>query len=248
MKKINLCKKGKKIMENIKWTDIQYNVMFEAIPNIRDKAAEFEQCLEKDFPDRFNILQNMPNLPNSVPRMMASNINGLSINISAESISLTKNAIKDDDIEIAVFTNKAISLDALLQKIECKELFSGIILRGYIDLEEDPVIYIRKNFLKIEPKKAIYDIQTKFTFEINDKYYLNITLANFRKRQDKSFLAIEIDVNDRYRFNLKKEDYPYSDKEVMKNIKNLLEVILNAKIMRFIETGEFDDEQFKSIK
>ena len=80
-------------MENIKWTDMQYNVMFEPVSNIRDKASDFEKCLESDFPNKFNILPNMPNVPYSAPRMLANNMHGLSLNISAESITLTHSIV-----------------------------------------------------------------------------------------------------------------------------------------------------------
>lgn len=233
-------------MENIKWTDMQYNVMFEPVSNIRDKASDFEKCLESDFPNKFNILPNMPNVPYSAPRMLANNMHGLSLNISAESITLTHNIVNEnDEIKVSDFMNKVYSLEATLKQIQDKELFSGIILRGYMDLHENPVEYIQKHFMKKLLEREIFDLETKITFKISDKYYVNITLGNLRKNENESLLVIELDINDRYRYNFKRKESPYSEKNSMNNINFILSDILTEKIYNFLENGDLDVRNIK---
>lgn len=233
-------------MEKFKWADMQYNVVFEPLVNIRDTSADFEKCLEDDFPEKFNILPDLQNAPYSMPRMMARNKNGLSVNISAESISLTKTMINEnDEVEIDSFIEKALLIDNTLKKINAKELFSGLILRGFLEMGENPVQYIKNNFLKIKSTDNIFDIQTKITLKIKEKYYINVTLGNMRKNEKELFLAIELDINDRYRYNFKKNEYPYSDKDAIDNIKYLLEDILQNKLEDFIEKGDFNYGEFQ---
>ena len=232
-------------MNKIIWTDIQYNAIFEPVLNIREKAVDFETCMDEDFPNKFNILPNIPNAPYSVPRMMANNIDGLSLNISADSITLTKSISNNHTIKIEEFVKKAKILNDTLRKIQDKELFIGFILRGNLNLDKNPVEYIKKKILNINSKQEIFDLQTKFTFRVHDKYYVNITLGNMRKDENDSLLAIEIDMNDRYRYNFKKVDYPYSDKEAMTKIERILNDIINKKINSFVEKGEFDNGDFE---
>lgn len=226
---------------NIKWTDIQYNILFKPMINIRDNASKFEQYLENDFPDKFNILPNLQNAPNSMPRMMANNSDGLSITISAENISLTQNIISENDtIDIESFVQKNLLIDSILKELEAKILFSGIILRGLVRVKENPVEYIKNKFLKVAPSSEIFDVQTKITFKLKEKYYVNLTLGNMRKNEEESYLAIELDINDRYRYNFRNKQSPYSEEEAIKNIKEILDNILKKHLEKFIEKGEFN--------
>lgn len=235
-------------MGNIKWADMQYNVVYEPIADIRDYSVEFEKSLEIDFPEKFNILPNLQNAPYSMPRMMASNQNGLSINISLESIALTKTMLEEnDEVNINVFVDKAILIDKVLKKIGAKECFSGLILRGFLDIGNNPVQYIQDKFFKANFSDNIFDIQTKATFEINEKYYLNITLGNMRKNEKVSFLAIELDINDRYRYNFKREKYPYSEENSIINIKKILDIFLKNQLQKIIEKGDFCDGKIQSV-
>ena len=94
-------------------------------------------------------------------------------------------------------------------------------------------------------EREIFDLETKITFKISDKYYVNITLGNLRKNENESLLVIELDINDRYRYNFKRKESPYSEKNSMNNINSILSDILTEKIYNFLENGDLDVRNIK---
>ena len=99
----------------------------------------------------------------------------------------------------------------------------------------------------------LYDINIKYTFIEDERYYINLTLQNARQfkqgllldvagalskdKQISEFIGVKIDINDRYGFN--SSDGYKSSSEVLMVILDKMDIILKEKLTNLIEKAEY---------
>lgn len=229
-------------MISIKYVGLQYTMFFEPINDIREHSSIFEKKLKEHFSSGFNILPNVENVPLEIPRMIGSNNEQkLVLSISSNSAIVQKRAEIDDiDGEINKVRNIIEILDGVIKSIGGKHLFSGLVIQGNLIIEQDAVEYLKEKFLNIETNDKLFDLLAKITFVEDEKYYVNISLNNIRNIElTENKLGIELDINDRYRYNFKKADYPYSDNNVIDKIYSILDNVLKEKLDKLLDEGTY---------
>ena len=99
----------------------------------------------------------------------------------------------------------------------------------------------------------LYDVNIKYTFIEDDKYYINLMLQNARQfkrglvldvagalsraNQTSEFIGVKIDINDRFGFN--SNDGYKSSSEVLTAILQKMSIILKEKLTNLIEKAEY---------
>jgi len=218
-----------------------FNVSFYRIENIKKVFLENYQMF-----DGFNepsILPIPDNGPSEIPRIVLESKNGHSqINISQDTVSLL---IKYDNdyLEDWELCNKYIEkkqnvIGEFLDLISNDKLkFSGLTTTMFTDLSVDDATNFLKDRLVTSELSStfenIFDINTRITSVVEEKYFENITFENIRVYEDQNEImtagfqndqisnnvAITVDINDRYLFNTN-PNY-VSDK---KNFPRILEI------------------------
>lgn len=243
-----------------------YNIFFPAFKNLRELFFEFEKELT-DFMSPFELLPIPNDAPVEIPRIRAFSKSGhSSLLMTAQNAVITVNFDAEywDNIDkcFNYIENKKNSLIAaydsiLLPKSRMNIFFSG--LTSQIEFDEsdigtDPVSFINNNFVKIKSKQQLEDIFIKFTHIFNESFYINMEIQNIRffsgtqfgslmsvagMRQQSHTIYVNLDVNDRYSYNL----HPgyVTDKDKIKRIFTLSKRVVSRKLRNIVmEGGDLD--------
>lgn len=246
--------------DSMKITSATYSIICPQNKNIRRDIFNLEGKLEQLFATPFSLIPIPDDAPPEIPRIHASSKGGHStLDISFNTIQITVNfdeAYWGDSIKCLCYLN-----DRVKQVAEAigttKFLFSGLSLNIELDeIKEDPVKMLSSNFCNVHTNIQPYDVNTKITYVIDEKYYINIQTSNLRKyvgvasqevvslsqmSQSEHIINVLLDINDRFAFNYT-QGYT-SGIEEMDNILALGNKFLNTILIDFITKGEMHYEK-----
>jgi hypothetical protein len=212
------------------------NIIFPRQSNIRRKANEFEDKLQGHYfqPQIFPVPDD---LDPEVPRMIFGSKHGFS-QIIVSQISFALNVNYSPDWQ----TDREKRKDYLIRRIPT--LFQLLGISGISDpcfcglttqfrlvgkdvSDEDIIVHLARLYLKDESVQNYHDLQIKKTEVLEDKFFSNVTVKNYRSwkfqgtipgilrlaRTDANERGIEIivDFNDRYIFNENNSYYTNED-------------------------------------
>ena len=226
-------------MNNIE--SMQFNIFYSEIKDMRGKSNFIEKHFEIYFPEPFNILPVPDNAPAEIPRMIGVSTNQHStLQISANTTQLHVNIdgdyCKDMKKCFEYMRDRMEAIKEIIKKLNVNILFAGLIIQIRND-KAKPVDFINDKFFKLNTKEKLFDIAGKATFIKEEKYYINLAMMNLRDMHKNEYLGINLDINDRYRHNFNISEY--SDNDVISKILEFHIDILENKIDKFIEEGEF---------
>ncbi len=228
-----------------------FNVVFPTHPNIRKKVFNLEDTLKDFFVTPFNLIQIPEDAPFDIPRIVASSKNGhTQMTISLNNLQIQTNFDENYSSnweQCCEYINKRVN--SLFPFMEEHILMEGFLYSGFsatliFEDIKNPSEHIFEHFFKFKTENKLSDIGCKLTFLIEDTFYVNISLNNFKLMNsgtnkinfDKEVLGVVVDVNDRYKYN-KSPDYR-SDKTTSLKIIEIVSNIIKNKIEATVRNGE----------
>lgn len=236
---------------NLKCTGMQFNVFFNPVANIRERAIELEGEFKNIIPAGFTILPEIGSMvPLEVPRILGSDSEGcyrLSLSPVVANIEQIK-IDKDINLKESVlgFQSRCFDLYSTVNKITSEILFCGITIGLEFSPDADAVELLENNFVKLETSQHLYDLGVKYTFVEDDKYYVNLSISNMRDQKlNPTTISLQLDINDRFRFNAynssdsKNENHKYSEGNVLQALVSICEDIIDNKIENLLKNGVY---------
>ncbi|PWW99187.1 hypothetical protein CYK75_10755 [Clostridium perfringens] len=235
---------------------IGFNLFIPKMNNIRQYYNEIEQNLKEYFVTPFTLVPIPDDAPEEIPRIIAKSKNGHS-ELQISLINVQLNIGFDDNLNFNSDINKCFSytqerinriVDTLGKYSNDVFLFSGITTRIIKD-NQNPIKFLNDKFLNVKSNVDLYSISNKFTYLLEDKYFLNFNIYNLRTfegiinehnikpeiNEISNNLCIEIDMNDKYGFNHNREHLctrntiEHIINMIKNNINNNIDMILNNK-------------------
>ncbi|MCC6453335.1 MAG: hypothetical protein IT328_00180 [Caldilineaceae bacterium] len=204
-----------------------FSIIFPRKPEIRRLANKLEDVLKGQY-NQPTILGVPDDFEPEVPRLIFSSTHGFSqVAISQVSISLNVMSFSPDyqlsNESRRVYLEERVPLMFELLK-ECqidRPSFVGLNYRVRIegiDVSDEQILQkLSRSLLGNSYKASLIDIETKSTEIVEQKYYFNVAIANYRDWPDESQqsgvvrrpyssaigrgIQVLIDYNDRYAFN-----------------------------------------------
>lgn len=235
-----------------------FNVSFPKIDNIRREAFRFEDRLGDVFATPFQVLPIPNDAPAEIPRITANSHNGHSqlamsqIGSSFET-RYTNGFRKDWSTCVGYLEPRLQSLYQVLDDlIGGQFLFCGLTTKIIFPMKTGTVLpHLVNSFFRVN--KTPFDINGRFVFVEDDRYYLNIEVSNSRlfatgtpvpegsipPLRDLTLVgeAIEVvlDINDRYAFNFK-AGYT-SSWDAARSVLDRSVPMIKGKLERFVMEG-----------
>ncbi len=234
------------------------NVTYQRVENIKS-----EYLLNADIlRDRFNEATILPipdDAPLEIPRILATTKQEHSqLNIAPKSLSFLTQ-YTDDYVSEWNLCEKYINT-RVGDIFSLTSSFTGGVY-NYIgvvtnliwdDVDTDAHDFLYKNLFKCDRRDNLDDLEVKYTYIEEEKYYVNITLRSARVFDNlnldeagiyeddkliKHTISITVDVNDRYSYNRTK-GYT-SSRDRFDEIMRIVSTIINDKVRRLVECGEY---------
>ena len=236
-------------MENLKCVGLQFNMFFDPYSEIRTKSNAIEEILKETFSDGLVTLPNPgPAAPNEIPRVLGNSHDGM-YQIAISNVNASFSKVKftpEEKIEIILkdFKMKLDSVyDAIINVLPDKKLtICGITLFINVTDKANVNDFMLKRFINKEPLDQmskgleIYDIGTKYTFTQDSKYYINLSFNSVRSSvEGQPELTIQLDINDRYRFNINKGADNYSEKNIKDILYNISKKMIEKDIVDLVK-------------
>lgn len=238
----------------------QFNAIFKRISDIRRKVFDLEDQLKEHFSVPFVAFPIPDDAPPEIPRFETKSLNNHSIiqvsSVNAQLMINFDSIFQNDWSKCSTYISKRINnlYSAIAPLVDNKFSFAGLTTQILFDDIEDPIKTITTLFNKVESNIVPFDIQGKYTFVIDNTFYVNISFTNARlfehnpandtikaelpgmyKNQKYHKLAIILDINDRYGFNYN-ENYN-SPPDVIERILNIQNDMISGKLEDFVKRG-----------
>ncbi|MDY7224707.1 hypothetical protein [Halalkalibacterium halodurans] len=202
-----------------------FNIFYPRIQNLRRKLFEFEDNLESFFFTPFEGHPIPDDAPSNIPRISAKSKNGHShMDVSQDRLSFQTNYDHRFNGEwarcLGYLNDRIIPITKIIQTLVNNQfLYSGLTTVIFIE-HNDPINHMLKRYFDVQQSNNPFDINLKFTYVIDEKYYINIGINNVRtysgnanvKNVVPAYLdkinegvVISLDINDRYGYNYIKE-------------------------------------------
>lgn len=228
-------------MQDLFCTGIQFNVFFNNYAEIRNYANRFEQSLKEIFPNGFVVFPAGP-VPPIVPKFASPNDNSVeyALTVTGESANITRSNLSDET-DIQKYLNEFkkyvdIFYNELLHVLPDKKiLFCGVTLslKYAPEADFDATQFIKQQFIKLNEIENLYDVSTRLTYVENNEFYVNIAISNIRNQKFRSdSIAIQMDINDRYRFNINKDSW--SKENIQEDLFDLLLKEVDNKLTKLL--------------
>lgn len=197
-----------------------------------------------------------------IPRIILKSKQGHS-EIQISQISLSFNVVKFDNgyeenwqlCKKYIDEKIEIIKEFLFKLLENKAYdFTGLIVSVSEEKDKDASSLLSNNLLK-NKNDNLHDVNVRYTFVKNKKFYVNFSVQNVRifnssaninvagglsdDKLDKNIIGIMVDVNDRYAFN-NNENYK-SNIDVVNELIDIMSDIINNEINNIIDRGEYKD-------
>jgi len=199
------------------------SVQFEAVEDLRLKYLSYKNILKEHFQEP-TVLPVADDAPTELPRIIAVTKNGHSqMTFTKSSVTLTtvyNDGFEDDWEKCRWYIEGKVKILGNFLHTLSVDRFKYVGLISNIEWESagnSPTNFLENKLLK-KSRKNLEDINIRYTFIDNDIYYVNILFANSYKLEGNAYfnvaggladkgdkyLAISVDVNDRYAFNMNK--------------------------------------------
>ncbi len=234
------------------------NIKFPKTENIKKKYILNSDILSEKF-NEATVLPIPDEAPNEIPRILIKSKGEHSqVNISPEAVSL-ETVYSDEYVKKWSLCEKYINsrVDDLMK---LTERFSegtynyiGVVVNLFFDdIPRDGNKVLFRNLFGKEAKDTLDDLEVKYTYVENEKYYVNIILRSAKQFDDSlsgkagdynddnlklHTIVATIDINDRYSYNSFKGYV--SKKENFKEIMDLVSMVINTKMGSLIERGDY---------
>lgn len=236
-------------MDSFKIEAIQFNMFYDFVPNMRENAAEIEKEMKLFFPLGCNVVQDLgPNAPVEMPCIFGGN-QDLKYNMAISKINGTFSWQKNDKDEQPVDIFKEFETgvtkfyNTVLDKVPGKKTtFCGITVQVEYPCKSSAVKRIEEVFLKVSLDQKIHDAAVKLTFLQDNEYYINVSISNKRDIKDLNkdiAIVVQIDINDRHRYNLANGMNSYSKNDVLKSLLNICNDVINKRLEKLLTNGEY---------
>jgi hypothetical protein len=193
-------------------------LIFPPIQNIRENIFSLEEQLAEYFLKPFTLIPLPDEAPVEMPRISAMTHHGFStLNLSQNSFQFLTNFNKDygEDWERCAnyIYERVLRIVNILKPLFNHQIYCGLIINLIEKTNDESISFLLKNFSNKKSFDKIYDIITKYTFAVDDNYYVNIQLQNQRlpsnqfvighlkETERNDMLGVSLDINDRYAVN-----------------------------------------------
>lgn len=239
------------------------SISFPIIENIRRAYFDNGSILIEDF-DEPNVLGIPDDAPSDIPRLVFKSKNQFSeLSISQTSISMrthfSDDFMRDWELCGGYLEKKCSKVVELADKLTSGSYnYVGLVVNILFDSFEnetncDGTCILSNNLSKLESSKDVFDINMRYTFTENNKYFVNFDLRNVRlykeigdpnmsgafkkDNEELNAVGVVIDINDRYKFN-NEENYN-SNASSFTEALELLKGIIDDKLSLLVEKGEY---------
>lgn len=250
-----------------------FNITYLRKPQVKEKIQNKIEGINKLFEDLYlppEIIDVPYSIEPEIPRAVFNAINGHS-QITFSQIMANINAKFDKRYQgnfelckeyIKSRTEKTLDI---LRMADIKTIYymglSGTLQFKQDSNEEEIINHIMLKLNKsVQHESKIYDVNNKYTFVINDKYFVNITIGNYRNFNiggiqsgsiattsfvdatllDKG-IFINFDINSRYDFNTNGNKLNDTDIEETKEwLYSFAEEFVYHKVFKILNEGAFD--------
>lgn len=248
----NAIKEKRKNIESI------FAIFYDKQPQVRLKAFELEKKLNNHFSTPLQIIGIPDTIDPIVPRIIGTTPHGHgSLQISQYSAVFKVTYTDDyqtnfDKCKEYLNEKGHFILNELTTTLGLNIKYVGLATLFFYTISEitDEKIckYLNNNFFKEQTTSGILDLEFKKAFLVDDKYYLNYKISNYKKFENKIEFERPKDVEDRGISALIDVNNKYTylnDKEEKFNIKNfddIMEILYKstAKINDIIDKGLFN--------
>ncbi|WP_235592106.1 hypothetical protein [Leptospira noguchii] len=209
----------------------------------------------------FTMVPVPDDAPEEIPRIQARSLNNHSnLNISQTNISLVSNYDNGWEKDWSKCLEYIQTNQDLLYKISnslsnASLLYCGLTISIFFPFEDEKHVmeHINKVFFPSKKLDNLHEFNLRFAHKQNEIYFINYTysstikylLNNILLRPIAPYLTpqeygltLNIDINDRYGFNFKKE-YT-SDKEIGNKLLEYMNIILTEKLDILFKNGDFE--------
>lgn len=239
---------------------MNFNVSFKPIEGVTQKFINNAQSVLITSFGNPEILPIPDTVPDDVPRVIATSYDKCSqLILTKVNCSLTTNFEGDSSINLekctAYFNEKVATVQQMVRMLgdadlECQ--FLGITV-GLIFDKDNAVNLLRKSITKLQ-MEDLCDIDLQITRVIEERYYVNIRIANARlfgkeinpmvcgylNNVQRSGIRVTIDINNRYAFNSGLVKSKACDLNEIEKIRTIVADTINSLPNVFGE-GVFDD-------
>lgn len=234
------------------------NIRFSRIENIKRKYILNEEILKEKFNEAI-ILPIPDDAPMEVPRILIKSKGEHSqINIAPEAITMqtiyTDEHKKNWRLCEEYISSRVQDIFKLTDEFTCGNYhYIGVVTNLIWDTEmKDGNKVLFRNLMGKEATNNLDDLVVKYTYVVDQKYYVNITLQSAKvyngvngneagafadENLQTHTISIVLDINDRYSFNQNKGYI--SNKEKFEEIITLTTDIVNNKLKNLVEKGEY---------
>ena len=232
----------------------QFSILFPKIINIKRNIMEREETLLKEFMP-CQIFPIPDDAPMELPRVSVFTKNNHS-NLSISMSGCTLNTQYDDNFnrdwpkcEHYLKGKSSLIYDVIEGLSPDSIYFQGFVAQILWDKTEgDPMYFLKDKITKLDIKGHFHDLSCKFTLIKDDKYFVNLSLIGIKAADPaimgiapvpdamcQNKLLINIDINDRRRFN---EEPGYnSTKETTRELLSVLSTVIRDKLGLLLTEG-----------
>ncbi len=234
------------------------NIRFSRIENIKRKYILNEDVLKDNF-NEASILPIPDDAPMEIPRILIKSKGEHSqVSIAPEAITFqtqyTDAYTEDWNLCHKYISTRTQDIFNLTDGFTSGDYhYIGIVsnlIWNDVQTAGNKVLY--KNIMGKEAADNLDDLVIRYTYVVDEKYYVNITLQSVReydvldgnmsgalaeKNLRSHTISIGLDVNDRYLFN--QEEGYISNREKFEEMLDLTTHIINNKLKSLVETGEY---------
>lgn len=236
------------------------NLVYPKVTNYRKKFANAEDVLNDHFMPAA-ILPIPDQVQDEVPRAIVQSKHGHSVLNVALTVSSFTTTYTDEFVDDWKLCEEYLHdrCDCIYQLVDelsgSNYKYVGLISNIQFDnIDDSSLNTLKKSLFKNNGNDLgdIFDVSCKLTYAIKNKYYINITLENTRQLltqegqagsiisagESQNFVAVTIDVNDRYAAN-QRADY-ISNKDAFNEILQITADIINGRLESLIKEGKFE--------
>lgn len=225
--------------------DAHYVINFEQGKGVKNYLSDIQNSLASFFPkDSYGVI-GIPsgiNLPPEIPRITAISPKGHTrIQISETQIDLNTAFDKEYNSDFAQCMNyltvRINKINEIAQLVSYHKISYAGIVASFINTEiTNPTEYIKREIFNGQSQE-FYDILARFTFVNDNTFYKNISIDNARsnKNANDQVLRINLDVNNRYRFNTNKGDIKYTELDELGKLLDVYRIFHDEWTAKLVE-------------
>ena len=198
----------------VRLTGIQGNIIYNQIDVDKDKCRVFEDYLQKQYGELAVTKLGVPSgAPPEVPRLfLTSQEYNFNVHISNNMLQVNVALCEESEAEyykkLDEVANGLKALLAVFKEFSANILYVGVVANYVANMDEDGVKHILNkcfNVNNLQDQEHLFDIMGRLTYIEDETYYKNVTISNVREKLASSnAVGIFYDVNDRYRYNARK--------------------------------------------